>query len=96
MAKRIATQTLSAFPCTACGQCCRRVYLSEKTAYLNRGDGVCQYFNEENNLCSIYENRPLICRVDDYYQAHFSQMISWDDFVQLNMEICHSLQNKSS
>ncbi|WP_273382184.1 YkgJ family cysteine cluster protein [Actinobacillus porcinus] len=79
------------FPCTACGKCCRRVNLSEQTAYLDRGDGVCKHFDEQTNLCKIYENRPLVCRVEDYYKAHLSHLYSWDEFIKLNLEICHKL-----
>ncbi|EKX95291.1 YkgJ family cysteine cluster protein [Aggregatibacter actinomycetemcomitans] len=82
---------LKSFPCTACGKCCRNVHLSDQTAYLNRGDGICQHFDTEKNLCKIYENRPLICRVEDYYKAHLSHIYEWDEFVKLNLEICQKL-----
>ena len=82
---------LKSFPCTACGKCCRNVHLSEQTAYLNRGDGICRYFDTETNLCKIYENRPLICRVEDYYKTHLSHIYEWDEFVKLKLEICQKL-----
>ncbi|WP_084724286.1 YkgJ family cysteine cluster protein [Muribacter muris] len=82
---------LSPFPCTACGKCCRRVNLSEHTAYLNRGDGVCKYFNEKTRLCNIYENRPFVCRVEDYYKTYLSHIYSWEEFIEINLEICHKL-----
>lgn len=82
---------LKSFPCTACGKCCRNVHLSEQTAYLNRGDGICRYFDTETNLCKIHENRPLICRVEDYYKTHLSHIYEWDEFVKLNLEICQKL-----
>lgn len=82
---------LTPFPCTACGKCCRRVNLSELTIYLDRGDGVCRHFNEQTNLCSIYEERPLVCRVEDFYKAHLSEIYSWDEFVKMNIEICNKL-----
>ena len=80
------------FPCNSCGQCCRRVALSIQTAYLDRGDGVCRHFDEPTSLCSIYEERPLICRVEDYYKAYLSEQISWTQFVQINVEICQQWQ----
>lgn len=82
---------LTPFPCDACGKCCRRVNLSEQTIYLDRGDGVCRYLNEDTNLCLIYESRPLICRVEDYYKTHLSHIYEWDEFVKLNLEICQKL-----
>ncbi|PJG83341.1 YkgJ family cysteine cluster protein [Caviibacterium pharyngocola] len=79
------------FPCTACGKCCQRVNNSEQTAFLDRGDGVCKHFDMETKLCSIYETRPLVCRVEDYYKAHLAHLYSWDDFVEMNIQICNRL-----
>lgn len=84
----------SPFPCNACGECCRRVNQSEETTFLDRGDGTCRYFDEQTKLCTIYENRPLVCRVEDYYVAHLSQIITWHDFVQINVSFCQKWQNK--
>lgn len=84
-------EKLNYFPCTACGKCCRKVYLSEKTSYLDRGDGICRHFNEQTNLCNIYENRPVVCRVEEYYKKNLSHIYSWEEFVQINLEICKKL-----
>lgn len=91
MVKRIKTQELTPFPCTACGKCCRQVHRSEHTTFLDRGDGICRHFNTQTNLCTIYHDRPLVCRVEDYYKVHLSDKISWEDFVKLNLEICNTL-----
>ena len=48
--------------CSRCGVCCRLVFLISNE--LDRGDGVCKHL--ENNLCSIYNDRPEVCRVKDY------------------------------
>ncbi|MEE6076862.1 YkgJ family cysteine cluster protein [Avibacterium paragallinarum] len=77
---------------TNCGRGSRRVNLSEQTRFLDRGDGVCHHFNERTNLCSIYQNRPLVCRVKDYYLAHLSNQYSWEEFVRLNIEVCEILK----
>ncbi|WGE91862.1 YkgJ family cysteine cluster protein [Actinobacillus genomosp. 1] len=82
---------MTSFPCTACGKCCRRVNLSEQTAFLDRGDGICQHFNTDTNLCNIYENRPLVCRVEDYYKTYLSDIYEWDEFVRMNLAICEKL-----
>lgn len=92
MAQRINTKTLTPFPCTACGLCCRHVHLSEQTAYLDKGGGVCRHLDTNTNLCIIYNNRPLVCRVEDYYKAYLERDIEWDNFVALNLEICKKLQ----
>ncbi|MDO4434208.1 MAG: YkgJ family cysteine cluster protein [Alysiella sp.] len=83
---------MKTFPCTACGLCCQKVHLSEQTAWLNRGDGVCRHYNEITRLCTIYDTRPLVCRVVDYYDVHLSNSVVWQDFVQINLAICQQLQ----
>lgn len=85
------SEKLIPFPCNACGKCCRKVFLSDETAYLDRGDGVCRHFNEETNLCLIYHQRPLICRVEEYYRQNLSHIYQWEDFVRINIEICENL-----
>ncbi|MFM1706177.1 YkgJ family cysteine cluster protein [Aeromonas salmonicida] len=83
---------LSPFPCTACGQCCRRVSESPQTAFLDSGNGVCRHFNEQSHNCAIYADRPLVCRVEEYYRVNLAEVISWDEFVKVNVEICLHLQ----
>ena len=85
---------LSPFPCNACGKCCQRVNFSPQTAFLDRGDGICRYFDDQTNLCTIYETRPLVCRVKEYYQAFLSSQYSWEEFIRLNQEICQKLQKE--
>jgi len=82
---------LIAFPCTQCGACCRHVNLSNQTDFLDRGDGICRYHDLTSHLCTIYENRPAVCRVDTYYEQHFKQKISWEQFVHLNLIACEQL-----
>lgn len=81
------------FPCYKCGLCCTHVNLSEATRFLDRGDGTCSHYNEIEKLCSIYENRPDICRVDMQYKLNYSHQYSWEEFVQLNLLACESLKN---
>ena len=57
------------FICDKCGECCRHLERSDVYSDLNRGDGVCIYLT--GDLCSIYEQRPLLCRVDECYEAFF-------------------------
>jgi len=80
------------FPCDACGQCCRNVNLSELTKYLDRGDGTCLNFNDTSKLCTIYEDRPQICRVKEYYEQNLSQIYEWEEFIELNTAICIQLK----
>lgn len=83
---------LSNFPCYRCGACCRQVHLSEQTAFLDRGDNVCLHFDDQSRLCRIYDNRPLVCQIQNYYKAHLADQFSWEEFVKLNLEACHQLE----
>lgn len=79
------------FDCDCCGCCCRNVSKSDLYADLDRGDGICKYL--EGNLCSIYEERPLLCRVDECYELFFKDSISLEEYYKLNIDICKKLKN---
>lgn len=55
-------------------------------------DGVCKFLDKETNMCSIYDNRPIICRVDDFYYQYLPNIMSIGDFYTLNKEYCKLLQ----
>ena len=78
------------FQCDKCGMCCRNLYLSELYSDLDRGDGVCKYL--KGNLCSIYENRPLKCRVDDSYEIYFKSVMTREEYDRMNQEACKLLK----
>lgn len=59
---------------------------------LDRGDGVCKFLSE--NLCSIYENRPLLCRIDESFEKFFSDKMSREEFYTLNYQGCKALKEK--
>ncbi|WP_265490275.1 YkgJ family cysteine cluster protein [Mergibacter septicus] len=80
------------FPCDQCGACCRHVDLSPETKELDRGDGICKYYNQQTKLCTIYANRPEICRVDKQYITHYKNQYSWQEFVVINLGICDILK----
>ncbi|MHB0807182.1 YkgJ family cysteine cluster protein [Stutzerimonas nitrititolerans] len=84
------------FPCTQCGLCCQNVHLAEETHFLDRGDGTCRHYEATSKECSIYPERPDICRVDRQYSLHYNQQYSWDEFVILNIQACELLQKISS
>ena len=80
------------FVCYKCGACCRNLHLSEIYADLNRGDGVCKYL--QGNLCSIYDKRPLVCRIDDAYDEWFSDILTREQYYQLNYDGCKLLRGE--
>lgn len=78
------------FKCDCCGCCCRNIDKSELYSNLDRGDGQCKYLI--GNLCSIYDNRPLFCRIDKCYDLFFKDIMSIDEYYRLNMEVCKKLK----
>lgn len=78
------------FVCDKCGCCCRHLNLSEIYKDLDRGDGVCRYL--EGNLCSIYEDRPTLCRVDECYELYFSKEMTLDEYYAMNENMCEILK----
>ena len=78
------------FYCEHCGCCCRNLDKSDIYASLNRGDGVCKYL--KGNDYSIYENRPVLCRIDESYDRFFSEMMSREEFYDINKQACKQLQ----
>lgn len=81
----------SPFPCTQCGLCCQHVDTSDETKFLDRGDGTCLHYEEKSNFCSIYMDRPEICRIDRMYELHYQKKYSWDEFIILNQQVCKAL-----
>ncbi len=82
---------MTAFPCNRCGVCCRNVHLAAETQFLDRGDGCCQHYDDNNKLCSIYADRPSICRVDEQYVINYKPFMTWEAFVEINVQACKKL-----
>ena len=53
----------SAFGCTQCGACCRLSAAPSGLPVKENGECV----NLVGNLCSIYNDRPMVCRIDDLW-----------------------------
>lgn len=80
------------FPCFECGKCCQNVNLSDETQYLDRGDGTCKYFDILTKHCSIYHDRPDICRVDVMFEKRYKHNYSWEEYVHRNLWVCKLLE----
>ena len=65
------------FKCDMCGECCRNLKMSEIYSALDDGTGKCIYL--DGNKCSIYKDRPLICRVDEAYEALFKDTVTKEE-----------------
>lgn len=82
------------FKCDCCGLCCRHISGNIFAEKLDAGDGVCKFLNRENNLCTIYENRPDFCNVEKGYKKYFAELYSEEKYLQLNYEYCAKLKEE--
>lgn len=57
-------------------------------------DGHCIYLDQDTNLCTIYDTRPLICRVDEQYDLKFKDQMSRSEYYKLQHKICKILNNE--
>lgn len=76
------------FPCTGCGACCRMIkWVSELVEFPHEigEDGVCSKLVD--NKCTVYDDRPLICRVDDLIGEGDKK--KW---YEINAAACNKLQ----
>lgn len=62
---------------------------------LDRGDGICRYFDEQSKLCTIYPNRPLMCNVDEAFRLCFQGTMTLEEYYTLNYAACHELKRKA-
>lgn len=82
------------FHCDKCGLCCRNLKDVELYAFLDDGTGVCKYL--KGNLCSIYDDRPLVCRVEESYSAFFKDIMSEEEYLNYNYIMCNNLKQKGN
>lgn len=82
------------FKCDMCGLCCQNLRRSELYSFLDRGDGVCKYYDDVSHKCSIYNNRPLICNVEAYYEAYFRNIIDKTEYLKMNYSVCSKLKEE--
>ena len=57
----------------------------------DRGDGVCVHLTADN-LCGIYEHRPLICNVDRQYEKFWADKMTREQFYALQKNGCDYLK----
>ncbi len=80
------------FECDCCGLCCMNLKKSVLYSDLDRGDGICRYFNMDTRLCNIYKHRPDKCNIDRTYDLCFKDSMTKEDYYKLNYEACESLK----
>lgn len=82
------------FKCDCCGLCCMHVESSPFYRDLDRGDGICRYFNDQLKLCNIYENRPLRCNIDATYELYFKDKMTREEYYKFNYDACEKLKTE--
>lgn len=75
-----------------CGECCRNLDKSPIYKELHDGDGICRFLN--GNECSIYNERPIICRIDEGYDAFFKNEMTYEAYLRATYECCKILKQK--
>lgn len=78
------------FNCNKCGICCRNLDKSDLYSDLHNGNGICKYL--QGNLCSIYNDRPLLCKVDECYELFYKNLMNKREYYQLNYKSCLELK----
>ena len=95
------------FPCTSCGLCCQNLYtmhvenykhhspimkfLIDKFPYKMNKKGVCEKL--VNGLCSVYEDRPIICNVNLVGKLQGLDQDKWYEYVAIQ---CNKLITSNS
>ena len=76
------------FNCSQCGACCR---IAGELGFMpSREDGACIHLGEDN-LCTIYDERPDICNVEKmYYKRKLG--ITKKEYFKMQNEACNLLQ----
>jgi Fe-S-cluster containining protein len=80
------------YPCEKCGACCRHIGGAPECEQLDRGDGVCKYYDEKRKECKIYDSRPEICNVTKLYKRYKDKM-TWEEWVNENKRCCQVLRD---
>ncbi len=83
------------FECDCCGLCCRKLDNNPIYKDLDRGDGTCKNLNLETMLCTIYDERPIICNVDGFYNQYLKHDVQYEDYVLMNIESCKKLKEEN-
>lgn len=75
--------------CSKCNAvCCRHVTAD----FLKSDDGCCKWLDREKNICRIYDDRPLICNVDKYWEQKLRWKISYEEWIELQVDSCAELR----
>ncbi len=83
------------FKCDCCGLCCRNIRKIKMLEPFDDGTGTYIYLDRENNLCTIYDSRPIVCNIDAMYNLMFRDKREREEFYALNYSTCKKLKQAS-
>lgn len=76
------------FPCTRCGECCKPAWATQGLLP-TKEDGSCAHLVEGEG-CSIYEDRPDLCRIDKTHEMVAPEMTR-GEFYEHSAKLCNQL-----
>lgn len=75
--------------CKRCGHCCFTITQNPQLFDGMIDDhGGCLHFDHERRLCKVYERRPLMCRVDDLYDALYTGVCTRAEYYAAQAASC--------
>ena len=78
--------------CKQCGKCCESITKILPEFALD--NGVCCHLNTETRECRIYSARPLLCRVDEYYDRHYKYFMDKERYYAHQKIMCKLTREK--
>lgn len=82
------------FQCDQCGCCCRRIGEVDFAKHMALSNGTCKFLDTKTNLCTIYEKRPIFCRVDEFYEKFLSDRMTKENFYLQNKMVCQKFKSE--
>jgi Fe-S-cluster containining protein len=93
------------FNCSGCGLCCTKIkvildtkesspvkHIIDQFPHTAREDGSCEKYDRETKKCTVYEDRPLLCRVDEMHK-HWPEKMSLQEYYKRTEQVCKILQS---
>lgn len=77
---------LDKFPCSSCGACCKSV-----KGLMPTKKGTTECIHLIDNQCSIYEDRPLLCRIDEGFEKLSKHFANKKEYYKENAKKCNEL-----
>jgi Fe-S-cluster containining protein len=63
----------------------------EMYRHLDRGDGLCMYYDSVNTKCNIYDSRPVICNIYEMYNLYYKDIMTKSEYEKICSDGCSLL-----